>query len=319
MPRAKKTIKTNQRRKKSGRNQPSISNIRHTRQRTKAERRRQSPDTRHQKNHVPTNNDHARSTEQRKSPEVEHFSSTITISSQSSQSSLSHPELDQSAFHSNLHNEVDRNKSSHSLINQRTSHEISNITRPNLTTNETIHNQQQNIESNSPAIDTFTNVNDDPSASNRQTSITTYFAPIDEQFQRIVDLNEHSTNFRIRSKIIYLSNVRHFGSNKVIDGILSDASGEIKFVAFNDQGERVTTSFKVNENITLENGEIAIANPRYRTPFSRFEIRICPSTVIRIYQSNSFNPLIQINRKPLHEVLPMSHGALVGISVRRFY
>ncbi|CAF0929844.1 unnamed protein product [Adineta ricciae] len=324
MPRAKKTIKSNQKRKKNSRSQASsqsitatldsdllfltclVSNIRHTRQRTKPERRRESADTRHQTNHVATNNDGARSTEQPESSEVGHFSSTITISSQSSQSNLSHHEFDQPDFHSNLHNEVKPNKSSHSLINQRTTHEISNITRSNLTTNETIHNQQQNI-------DTFTNVNDEPSASNRQTSITTYFAPTDEQFQRIVDLNEHSTNFRIRSKIIYLSNVRHFGSNKVIDGILSDASGEIKFVAFNDQGERVTTSLKVNENIILQNGEIAIANPRYRTPFSRFEIRICPSTAIRTYQSNSFNPLIQITRKPLHEVLRMPHGALVDV------
>ena len=56
-----------------------------------------------------------------------------------------HHEFDQSDFHSNLHNEVKTNKSSHSSINQRTSYEISNITRQTLTTNETIHNQQQNI------------------------------------------------------------------------------------------------------------------------------------------------------------------------------
>ncbi|CAF1489119.1 unnamed protein product [Adineta ricciae] len=251
-----------------------------------------------------------------------------------------HKEIVESDSDLNHPMEVIRNQSTHSLLNRSTSDEMTTDTTANITTNDRIHVQQKNIgktrisyligyhkndsvpfllllcsikEPDSNRTNTLLRIHNQQPTSEQQTAITAYFPPSEQQFQRIIDLDEHATNFQIRSKVILLNNIRQFGLNKVIDGILCDTSGEIKFVAFNDEAERLIASVKVNEKIILQNGEIAVANPRYRTPFSRFEIRICPSTVYRPYHSNSFNPSIQLNKKSLHDASQMAHGALLDV------
>ncbi|CAF1663971.1 unnamed protein product, partial [Adineta ricciae] len=301
----------------------SIANVRDKQPNEKQHR------THHQASPVPLDQDPTKPTVLSKSPEIGHLSPTLTILSQSIQSDLSmetlldvnnpfyflqgHKEIVESDSDLNHPMEVIRNQSTHSLLNRSTSDEMTTDTTANITTNDRIHVQQKNIEPDSNRTNTLLRIHNQQPTSEQQTAITAYFPPSEQQFQRIIDLDEHATNFQIRSKVILLNNIRQFGLNKVIDGILCDTSGEIKFVAFNDEAERLIASVKVNEKIILQNGEIAVANPRYRTPFSRFEIRICPSTVYRPYHSNSFNPSIQLNKKSLHDASQMAHGALLDV------
>lgn len=53
-------------------------------------------------------------------------------------------ELHQSDSDSNDNKQLNRNQSTHSLINQTSTYQTSNTTRQNLTTNEPLHNQERN-------------------------------------------------------------------------------------------------------------------------------------------------------------------------------
>ncbi|CAF1282440.1 unnamed protein product [Adineta steineri] len=103
-----------------------------------------------------------------------------------------------------------------------------------------------------------------------------------------------SFSFQIRCKVISISTVQNFGANKVIDGIVCDKSGEIKIVAFHEQANRALQNMKINEKLT--------SNLKYRSPFSKNEIHIYPSTTIQKYESTVFDPLIQIKPNPLREI-----------------
>ncbi|CAF1174720.1 unnamed protein product [Adineta steineri] len=125
-------------------------------------------------------------------------------------------------------------------------------------------------------------------------TITYYFVLAITPYHSASDLNEIITSFQIRCKVISLSTVQNFGANKVIDGIVCDKSGEIKIVAFNEQANRALQNMKINEKLT--------SNLKYRSPFSKNEIHICPSTTIQKYESTVFDPLIQIKPNPLREI-----------------
>jgi hypothetical protein len=52
--------------------------------------------------------------------------------------------------------------------------------------------------------------------------------------------------------VISVSNLRYFGLNKVVDGILCDNSGEIKIVGFNNEADRLLEYIKLNQVIIIE-------------------------------------------------------------------
>ncbi|CAF2680533.1 unnamed protein product [Rotaria sp. Silwood2] len=119
-------------------------------------------------------------------------------------------------------------------------------------------------------------------------------------------------NFQIRCKVISISSIRRFGSNKVFDGIVCDTTAEIKIVAFNEEVDHLYDSININQKITIENEEVQLADPKYRSPCSSYEIRLCPSTFIQSYECAAFDPLFKISKQELRNISELPHGVSVG-------
>ncbi|CAF0968932.1 unnamed protein product [Rotaria sordida] len=67
------------------------------------------------------------------------------------------------------------------------------------------------------------------------------------------------------------------------------------------------------QTITIQNGDIRIANHNFSSPFSTYEIRLLPSSIINIFKSATFNPIISIKNQEIHHIYNMLHGSQVGM------
>ncbi|CAF1326236.1 unnamed protein product [Rotaria sordida] len=150
-------------------------------------------------------------------------------------------------------------------------------------------------------FNTLLNIVNIASTSPIQTSIEQYFATTDNSFHEINRLNENTSEFRIRCKVLYKSLIRQFGANsKMFDGIVCDMYEEIKVIAFDEQ------------KIIIENGQVRKADERYRTTNSMYEIRLFENSHVELYESNDFNPSVKIMKKAIISVSQLLHGAYVG-------
>ena len=71
-------------------------------------------------------------------------------------------------------------------------------------------------------------------------------------------------------------------------------------------------SYLYQQTITIQNGDVRIANRNFASPYSIYEIRSIPSTIISTYKSITFNPFIQIDKHELRNIVNCLHGALIG-------
>ncbi|CAF1370081.1 unnamed protein product [Rotaria sordida] len=144
-------------------------------------------------------------------------------------------------------------------------------------------------------FNTSLNIVNIASTSPIQTSIEQYFATTDNLFHEINRLNENTSEFRIRCKVLYKSLIRQFGANsKMFDGIVCDMYEEIK-------------------KIIIENGQVRKADERYRTTNSMYEIRLFENSHVELYESNDFNPSVKIMKKAIISVSQLLHGAYVDV------
>ncbi|CAF4128008.1 unnamed protein product [Rotaria sordida] len=142
-------------------------------------------------------------------------------------------------------------------------------------------------------FNTSLNIVNIASTSPIQTSIEQYFATTDNLFHEINRLNENTSEFRIRCKVLYKSLIRQFGANsKMFDGIVCDMYEEIKVIAFDEQVDRLYNLMNINQKIIIENGQVRKADERYRTTNSMYEIRLFENSHVELYESNDFNPSI---------------------------
>ncbi|CAF4395330.1 unnamed protein product, partial [Rotaria sp. Silwood2] len=119
-----------------------------------------------------------------------------------------------------------------------------------IETSDSIDQQQNNFESIEDTSDVSCNISNTSSTPQIQHLIIQYFSSEGNSFQAIEALNENFLNFRIRSKIIYKSPIRFFGtSGKVFDAIVCDFTGEIKIVAFNEDVDRLYNNMIVHQVI----------------------------------------------------------------------
>ncbi|CAF4154595.1 unnamed protein product [Adineta steineri] len=166
------------------------------------------------------------------------------------------------------------------------------------------------IKLTSTTCDAISNTPNDSLASPVQTSIDRYFPTIGNSFESIENLNEYSSNFLIRGKVIYISSIRYFGTNnKVFDGIICDLTSEIKVVGFNEQVDRLYNHMK----ITIENGQVQKTNENFRTPYSMFEIRLTNNTNIQSYISSGFAPNIKITKTDIRNISELLNGMNVDV------
>ncbi|CAF1413702.1 unnamed protein product [Adineta steineri] len=176
--------------------------------------------------------------------------------------------------------------------------------------NNTLVQQNKQIELTSTTCDAISNTPNNSLASPVQTSIDRYFPTIGNSFESIENLNEYSSNFLIRGKVIYISSIRYFGTNnKVFDGIICDLTSEIKVVGFNEQVDRLYNHMK----ITIENGQVQKTNENFRTPYSMFEIRLTNNTNIQSYISSGFAPNIKITKTDIRNISELLNGMNVDV------
>lgn len=67
------------------------------------------------------------------------------------------------------------------------------------------------------------------------------------------------------------------------------------------------------QRIIIENGDIRLANPNDRSPYSSYEIRLLPSTIIQSYKNLAFNPIMTIAKQEICDVIQLPHDLYVGM------
>ncbi|CAF4353779.1 unnamed protein product, partial [Rotaria magnacalcarata] len=137
-------------------------------------------------------------------------------------------------------------------------------------------------------------------------------------YTNIADIDRNTTQLNIHCKVVYKSALRHFSTNgKVFDALVCDLSGEIKFVAFNDEADRFNNIIVLNQTINIQNGDVRLANQNFTSPYSSYEIRLTPTSIINTNKSISFNPVILIKKQDIRNIYNILHGSFVVISKPR--
>ncbi|CAF1370045.1 unnamed protein product [Rotaria sordida] len=215
-------------------------------------------------------------------------------------------------------NELQRPRRGNTIDMQDSNYEGSNLNNTVVSNmiNEINELTDQNIQNQRTAstFNTSLNITNIASTSPIQTFIEQYFGTTDNSFQEINRLNENTSKFRIRCKVLYRSVIRQFGTNsKMFDGIGCDMYDEIKVVAFDEQVDRLYNLMNINQKIIIENGQVRKADERYRTTNSMYEIRLFENSHIELYESNDFNPSVKIMKKAINSVTELLHGAYVDV------
>ncbi|CAM2727429.1 unnamed protein product [Rotaria socialis] len=155
-----------------------------------------------------------------------------------------------------------------------------------------------------------------------QTLIYHFFPVTNETYVDINSLNPNSITFNIRCKVIYKSPLRQYSTNgKVFDAIIWTAiflditvnACHIIIVAFNEESGRSDNIMTLKKNITIQSGDVRMANQNFNSSQSIYEIRLIPSSIINSYKSASFNPVIQIKQHQIINIYNLFHGSHVGI------
>ncbi len=67
------------------------------------------------------------------------------------------------------------------------------------------------------------------------------------------------------------------------------------------------------QRIIIENGDIRLANPNDRSPYSSYEIRLLPSTIIQSYKNLAFNPIMTMARQHIDDSMQLPDDLYVGM------
>ncbi|CAM4972435.1 unnamed protein product [Rotaria socialis] len=155
-----------------------------------------------------------------------------------------------------------------------------------------------------------------------QTLIYHFFPVTNETYVDINSLNPNSITFNIRCKVIYKSPLRQYSTNgKVFDAIIWTAiflditvnACHIIIVAFNEESGRSDNIMTLKKNITIQSGDVRMANQNFNSSQSIYEIRLIPSSIINSYKSASFNPVIQIKQHQIINIYNLFHGSHVDV------
>ncbi|CAM4859516.1 unnamed protein product [Rotaria socialis] len=193
-------------------------------------------------------------------------------------------------------------------LQENDQHSSSSITNSNNESNEAENNDESILTASNTNVN---EVNNEPTKL-VQTFIYDFFPVTNNIYTDIADIDRNTTQIIIKSAL------RHFSTNgKVFDALVSDLSGEIKTVAFNDEADRFNNIIVLNQIISIQNGDVRIANENFTSPYSLYELRLTPTTIINTYKSISFNPVILIRKQDIRNIHSILHGSYIGISKPR--